>query len=274
MFRLKSIFVVIDPVTDNQRGLQRAVRIARAADAGIHAYLCINSDLETDNLKTLQEVELERYRLWLEQILMPYREELEITTQIDWDRDWRMAAARAARQANCDIVIKPTHPRPLYKQLFFTSSDRALLDNCNSPVLLVSSDELRESMKILVAIDLHRQDSHYDNIMNRAVEYGKDIIANYPEGELHIVNAYETSDEYVHPTDIANRTGVELSRIHLVGGKPESAIAKVAEEIDAGLVIVGTSTRSSLMQRLSSYVADALPNRISHDILVIKPATA
>ena len=158
--------------------------------------------------------------------------------------------------------------------MFFTTSDRALLENCNSPVLLVSSDKPRGSMKILVAIDMHRQDNHYHSIMNRAVKFGKGIINNYPGGELHIVNAYETSEDYVHPTDITNRTGVELSRIHIVGGKPEFAIAKIAQEIDASLVIVGTSTRNSLMQRLSSYVADALPNCITHDILVIRPLPA
>lgn len=274
MHRLKSIFLVIDPATETQRGLERAIHIARITRARIHAYVCIHSDLDNHDPAMLQQVEIDRYRLWLEHLLVPYRNEFDITTRIDWEKDWRVATARAARESKCDIVIKPTHPRPLYKKMFFTTSDRAVLQACNCPVLLVSSGTARDSMKILVAIDMHRQDGYYSSIMNRAVEYGKHIIPNYAGGELHIVNAYETSDDYVHPTDIAKSTGVELSHIHVVGGTPEFVIAKIAQKIDASLVIVGTSTRNSLMQRLSSYVADALPNRINHDILVIKPVPA
>ena len=274
MSRLKSLFVVIDPVSENQRALQRALHITRISPAHIHAYVCIYSEMENDDPDMLKQVEIERQRLWLEKMLAPYREEHDISYHIDWDKDWRAATARAARESKCDIVIKATHPRPLYRQLFYTSSDRAVLEICNSPVLLVSMDEPREVMKVLVAVDLHRQDGYYNSIMKQAVGMGKDIINYYQKGELHIVNAYETSEDYVHPTDIAKNTGVDFSSIHVVGGKPEFAIGKVAEEIDASLVIVGTSTRNTLMQRLSSYVADALPNYINHDILVIKPAAA
>ena len=77
---IKTVFTVIDPTSDRQRALDRAIRIAKMNDAKMHAYLCIYSALDTDDREALQRVERKRHETWLEAVIEPARNAgLEVT---------------------------------------------------------------------------------------------------------------------------------------------------------------------------------------------------
>lgn len=269
---IRTIFAVIDPTTDQQLALKRAVRIAGVTQAEILAYACIHSTLETESPDTLKRVETARYEPWLDGMIGRARANgVKISKRIDWDPDWRGALGPAAAVAGADLIVKSSHRRSAARRLMVTSSDVRLFATANCPVLLVTSEAVDDPQRVLIAIDPRRTDKSYERICAAVVEYGKAAAASLKGGELHVVYAYPDPHDYLHVTDVASRAGVEVSRAHVSGGKPEDVIARVAREIDAGLTVIGLSTKGSVAGRAFGYTAEALVNRLNHDILVVIP---
>jgi|GEM_PF-1495933 len=269
--KIDSIFVVIDPTSEQQRALNKAVDLASHYGSDIHVYLCIYSGLVTDDPDMLRRVETTRYKLWLETFLEPIRAEgINVDVQIDWTPSWREALRDAALKANCDLIIKPTS-RARHGVIRITSSDMMLFESSRSRILLTSSREHAPTYRILTAVDPFRDNARYRKLYNTVMKSSRHIEAAYADkgAELHVVYAYSDQDHYKHVTEVANATGVDASRTHVVGGRPEEAIEKVAAELEAYLVIIGTSTASAVANRVFGATTDWILNHVHYDILVI-----
>ncbi|MFT5133369.1 MAG: nucleotide-binding universal stress UspA family protein [Gammaproteobacteria bacterium] len=136
---------------------------------------------------------------------------------------------------------------------------------------MVSSAAVGDLYKVLIAVDIKREDEKYQAIMDAVVAYGKTVAASHENGEVHAVSAYSGSEDFRHVTDIAKRVGIDTSRIHEVQGKPDKAIVEVAREIGAHIIIVGLSTKSTLSNRIFGSMIDRLLNNVDHDIMVVIP---
>ena len=252
---IKTVFTVIDPTSRKQRALDRAIRIAKMNDAKLHAYLCIYSYIEADDKEALQQVETDRYEMWLEKVTEPARAEgLEVTTQIDWNEGWFASIAPAAKAVESDLIVKPSRAHSASERLFMRSSDLALFRSAQCPVLLVN-----------------RSDDKYINMRDNIIEYGREIAAAYEDGELHAVHSYADQDEYIHVRDMVKLTGLDSQYVHVVGAEPEQAIAGKAEEINAQVIIIGLSTKSSLVNRVFGSTGEWLLNNLNYDLLVVFP---
>ena len=269
---IKTVFTVIDPTSQKQRALDRAIRIAEMNKARLHAYLCIYSNVDADDRDALRQVETSRHEMWLEQVIEPARAAgLEVTTQIDWNHDWFAAIAPAAKAVDSDLIVKPSRAHSASERLFMRSSDLALFRTAQCPVLLIKSEEANQSHKILIAIDATRSDDKYINMRDNILEYGKEMAAAYEDGELHAVQSYADQDEYIHVRDMVKLTGLDREHVHVVGGEPEQAIAAKAEEINAQVIIIGLSTKSSLVNRVFGSTGEWLLNNLNYDLLVVFP---
>jgi len=264
----EKIFVVIDPTSEQQSALDRAVALARHYGARIHSYLCIYSNLETDNPEMLKKVEMDRYKLWLDTFIEPIRAKgIDIDVQIDWSPSWREAMRDAVLHADCDLIIKQT-TRTRGRSIMMTSSDTLLFEATKVRIHLTTPREEPPSNKILAAVDVARDNAKYRKLFESVLRIGKDIEkAHADEGaELHVVYAYATQEDYRHVTDVAKATGVDPERVHVVGGRPEEAIEKVAGDLNPYLVIIGLSAG----RRLFGATSDWILNNIHHDVLVIQ----
>lgn len=269
--KFDKIFVVIDPTSDQQRALDKAIDLGRHYGSSIHVYLCIYSGLETDDPDMLRRVETARYELWLETCLEPAREEgLSIDVQIDWTPSWREALRDAALKADCDLIIKPT-TRARHRVIRMTSSDMMLFESSRSPILLTSAREHEATYRILTAVDPFRDNARYRKLYGTVMKVSRHMETAHADkdAELHVVYAYSDQDHYKHVTEVADATGVDVSRVHVVGGRPEEAIDKVATELEAYLVVIGTSTASAVANRVFGATTDWILNHVHHDILVI-----
>ncbi|MBT7953470.1 MAG: universal stress protein [Gammaproteobacteria bacterium] len=273
MVQINNIFVVIDPSTDKQNALQRAMKIAKVVDAKIHAYLCLSPTIESHDPEALRRVELARYEPWVENIAETARAEgFNISTEVEWSTDWRHALGDAARRAKSDLIVKSSHRRTAAKRLMMTSSDLALLESTSCSVQLVSSNVVEDLEKVLISVDVKREDEKYQGILNSVIAYGKAVESSaHDKGELHAVYSYSGSDEFRHLTDIAKRIEIDTSRVHAVQGNPEEGIVEVAKEIEADIIVVGLSTKSTLANRIFGSMVDRLLNNIDHDILIVVP---
>lgn len=272
MPEVKTIFTVIDPATDNQIALQRAMGIAQATKARIHAYLCISPTLSSHDPEALERVERARYQPWLDQIVENVRAEgVEIEGELDWSNNWRDSLGAAAVRAKSDILVKSTHRRSTTRRLLMTTSDQAVLGSAHCSVLLVSTDRPDSPKSVLVALDARRDDDSYRKLLNTMLEFGKATSEAYEGCQLHAVYAYSSQDEFAHRTDIARKIGIETDHVHTTVGDPEDVITEVAGNVKADVVIVGLSTRSTLANRIFGNIVDRLLNHMDHDILVVAP---
>lgn len=272
MIEINTIFAVIDPSTDKQYALQRAIRIAKVCDARIHAYLCISPSLESHDPEALERVERSRYTLWLEKIIDEVKDEgIDINYELEWSEDWRTTLGPAAIRAKSDFIVKSSHRHSVSKRLLMTSSDQALLETAHCSVQFVSSDVVSDLHKVLIAVDTTRTDEKYQKIYNAVVEFGKTVASSHEQGELHVVHVYSSSDDFQHVTDVARHVGVDPRYVHVNGNELEVAIAEVAENIDADIIVIGLTTRSTLANRIFGNRVDKLLNNIRRDILVVIP---
>lgn len=273
MVVLNTIFAVIDPTTDKQRSLDRAIRIARVAKARVHACVYVHSSLESHDEEALKEAELSRYRLWLDKIIEETDSEgVEINSEIIWEENWRESIAETAKALSCDLIVKSSRQHSTSERVMMKSSDSSLFKSAHCPVLLVKTDEANPTHKILIAIDAKREDKKYGKILDKIIEYGKAAASAYSDSDLHAVHAYSTQDNYVHITEMERLTNLDTEHVHVVGDEPENAIKKIAEQIDAQMIIIGTSTKSSLVNRVFGSTGEALLNKLDYcDLMVVFP---
>lgn len=97
-----SILAVIDPTTDSQRALERALGVATSSGASVHAYLCCYSDARSDDFAALRRAEVARHEMWLNALAARYAAQGKtFSFEVEWSDDWRESVASAATRRNC-----------------------------------------------------------------------------------------------------------------------------------------------------------------------------
>ncbi len=270
MIKLKKIFVVINPASNDQYALKRAAEIAALSKAELIAHLCIYSGIETYSQDELKEAEFTRHQLWLKNIIQPYKDQgLKIRIELAWDSNWQKELGKAARKEHPDLIVKASRRSPKLRKVKMLSSDWAMFESAPCPVLLVNA-AVKRTNRILVAIDINREDKKYQAIMEQVIEHAKSVEAA-TGSELHVINSYVDQDDYVHVTDVAKIAGVPSSQVHVRGGHPEQAIVDTANKIEAEMVIMGISSKSKLANRIFGYTSEWLLNNLNQDVYVIIP---
>ncbi|MBL4821759.1 MAG: universal stress protein [Gammaproteobacteria bacterium] len=268
---LKKIFVVIDPTTDNQTALASAMQIAsRSETVTLHVYEAVYSSGTNTDVDALQRVELARHRAWVESLVEPIRAQgKQVEVEIEWTSDWREALVPAAKRAAADLVVKAASERSGSRRRMLKKSDWTLLRNSLCPVYLIKNDVLQDGAKVLVALDIAREDELHSKLNERVIQFGQAFAKAIPDSALHAVNAYADSDNFVYQPDLADKVGIERTDAHTIEGVPEKVIPDVAEEIDAGIVIIGTASRDGLKGAVIGNTVEKILDAIHTNILTV-----
>jgi universal stress protein E len=94
-------------------------------------------------------------------------------------------------------------------------------------------------------------------------------VADLAGAELHAVNAFHGSENFVHPPDLARRLGIERRCAHVGDSAPEVLVAQVAEKIEASLVVVGSLARKGLSGAVVGNTAERILDGVPADLLCI-----
>ncbi|MEX2327069.1 MAG: universal stress protein, partial [Pseudomonadales bacterium] len=237
--KLDKIFCVIDPTTNNQRALKRAVSMAANSGAMVLAHLCFSPQPSSrvDVLKSYREAEQSRYQLWLDWLLKDYvTEGVKITSELTCDDDWRAELLAAAKRVGADIIIRSSFRRSALQRRVLKTTDWMLLRQAHCPVLLVKTDRVGPLEKVLVALNLEEKGKAHQQLTDTVIEHARSIV-DRTGAELHAVNAYQGLDNFVHPPDLAKRVGVQRNKAHVGEGSPEDQIAATVTELGAPLVV-------------------------------------
>lgn len=271
MITLDKIFIVIDPTTDSQVALERAGRAAtREPGVKLHVYTAVHSVMDNADVEALKRAELARHGAWVEMLVAPIRAEgTHVEVEVEWSDDWRSAIAPAAERAGASVIYKAASSHGVAERRLLKTADWTLLRQASCPVYLIKRETIDPGGKVLLALDIKRDDELHNTLNERVVQYGRIVCGYLNGGELHAVNAYASNENFVYPDDLARKTGIENSSAHTVEGPPDKVIPEVAENIDATIVVIGTVARDGLKAAVIGNTAEKVLDALQTNVLVI-----
>jgi universal stress protein E len=268
---LNKIFAVIDPTTDNQVALTRAGKIAgRNENFSIHVYEAIYVTEDNSDAEAQKRAEVARHRAWLESLVAPLREQgLAVDIEVEWTASWRDAIAPAAQRSGANLIIKAANARSGAQRRLLKTADWTLLRNAPCPVYLIKKDDVSTNIKVLMAVDISRDDDLHVKLNELVIGYGKALLVGADGSSSYAVNAYPNSDRFIYKDDLAAKTGVNPANAHTVEGPPETVIPEIAEQVEADIVIVGTAARDGIKAAVIGNTAEKILDGIQTNILTV-----
>jgi universal stress protein E len=268
--QVNKILVVYDPTSDYQPALERAALIARREGTAIHLFSCIYNVLdetadkagEIENLVALQQEILDEATKHL------VEQGLQVSTAIEWDKDWYQAVVQASKNSGVDAVLKASHKHSATQRLFKKTSDWTLIRQCDCPVLLVKGRPIEEGRTVLAAVDLRGEKDHYEEINANILNFCRRFV-DAEHSELHFVNAHKDLPTRPDRGSMIRACGVASDKVHIKMGEPGKMIVETANEMGANLVVIGNSARSGFSAAVNSNTAEKILDELHCDLLAI-----
>lgn len=300
----QNILVVIDPTTNDQKALKRAIDLAANINSSggkvnVTAFLSIfdfsyemTTILSSDERDVMRQSVIKDKELWLTDIINGLNPEIQIKNQVVWHNRPFEAIVERVIQENYDLVIKGTHQHDKFKSVVFTPTDWHILRKCPCPVLLVKEHEWPVNGNILAAVNVGSDEAEHQSLNVKITQEAK-LLAQLIKGHVHLVNSFPgtpvniaieipefNSTEYNdtmlkhHEKAMiahANQFDISVANTHVEEGLPETVIEQVAEKIDAELVILGTIGRTGISAALIGNTAEHVIDQLKCDVLALKP---
>lgn len=300
MDKYQKILAIVDPTTDDQKALKRAIELAKHTGADITAFLSIydfsyemTTMLSVEERESMRESVVEDRKIWLtDQLDSVDYQDINIKCEAVWHNRPFEPIIQQVLNHNYDIVIKGTHEHSKLKSVIFTPTDWHLLRKCPCPLLLVKDHSWPKQGNILAAVNVcSDEDSHLS--LNKKITEEAKLLASVISGNVHLVNSYpgtpvnisieipefdigeynENMLEHHNKAMKAHASSYDIvpERCHVVEGLPEDVIADVARQLDAELVVLGTIGRTGLSATLIGNTAEHVIDNLNCDLLALKP---
>ena len=179
------------------------------------------------------------------------------------------ALAQRLAAAGCHLALTDVHAGPLEETTALAGAAAAaagLQSRC--PVLLVKTGSVAELDNVLVALNIAAKDEPHQRLNDTVITYSQ-AVARLSGAKLHAVNAFQGSQNFVHPPDLAKRVGVERAQAHVGDASPEELITRVAEKVGATLVIIGSLSRRGMSGLVVGNTAERILDNVNADVLTV-----
>ncbi len=302
----RNILVVIDPTTDEQKALQRAIELASrineqngGAQVNITAFFSIfdfsyemTTILSSTERDSMRQMVINQKKQWIDDLISKNNSNLDISSEVVWHNRPFEAIISQVIDNQYDLVIKGTHQHDKFKSVVFTPTDWHILRKCPCPVLLVKDHAWPEQGKILAALNVGSDEAEHLSLNKTITQQAKNI-AQIINANVHLVNSYPgtpvniaieipefDASEYnnamqAHHKEAmlqhANNFSIAIENTHVEEGLPETVIEQTALDIDAELVILGTVGRTGISAALIGNTAEHVLDQLNCDVLALKP---
>lgn len=300
MEKYQKILAVIDPTTEEQKALKRAIELAHKTQGKIVAFLSIydfsyemTTMLSSDEREAMRQSLIDDRKAWLEKIIASENHQgLIISHQVVWHNRPFEPIIEQAIHHDVDIVIKGTHEHDKLKAVIFTPTDWHILRKCPCPVLLVKDHSWPENGNIVASVNVGSDESEHTSL-NDIITQEAVLLGNIIHGNVHLVNSYPgtpvniaieipefNANEYNdsmrqhHEQAMqkhATKYSISAENTHVREGLPEDVIEEVSQQLDAELVVLGTIGRTGISAALIGNTAEHVIDRLNCDVLALKP---
>lgn len=306
MQHIRRILVAVkDPTARALPAVNKAAQIAK----GLKAQLTLFHDIATPvYAESLQGREIDM-KSWQREVQTARREQLEkiaarvrkhgidVDVAADWDFPPYEAIIRKAQRIAADLIVVENHHgtgrHPARWLLAYT--DWELLRLSPIPVLLVKNRKLYHRPRVLAALDPSHALAKPSNLDRQILRAGVQLVhalhgelhavhamlpplpvmAAMPDGPLVDVAAARDEAERVARRNLERAVedfDVKRSHCHLVEGRPNEVIPRMAKRERASILAMGVVSRSGLKRFFIGNTAEYVMDAVNTDILVVKPA--
>ncbi|PMG28436.1 universal stress protein UspE [Shewanella sp. 10N.286.52.C2] len=294
------ILVVINPMTDHQPALARAVELASKSNATITAFLTIfdfsyemTSILSSNEREAMRQGVIAQRETWLNEAIESYTKTgMSIDAKVVWHNRPFESVIKYAIDEQFDLLVKSTHEHDKLKSIIFTPTDWHLLRKAPIPVLMVKEHDWPVAGNIVCAINVASEDEEHQTLNTKVIKNALNLADKF-SAKVHLVNGYpgtpvnlaielpEFDAASYNDTvrmqheqriqSIAHSFDIPLENCHVEEGLPEDIIPELATKLDAELVILGTVGRTGFSAALIGNTAEHVIDSINCDLLAIKP---
>ena len=262
---LGKIMVVIDPTREQQPAFERALESAHLTGARLHVYACLGTGQDEE----ASPANVERLRTLVEKLIeRATTEGIETTGEVEWAGDWRRQAVGAAARCSAGMIFKTYVDHSDVQRQIRTTYDWTLLRLAPCPVLLVKNNRDWKHRRVLAAINSQTTDETHQKLNNQIISFAQQFTDAYGS-DAHMVTAYQDRNNVPNSSDLAETCGVAESCIHVDHGKAADVIRRVADDIGADLILIGTVGRSGIKGTIVGNTSERLLDHTASDLLVL-----
>jgi len=220
---------------------------------------------------------------------------LDVDCAASWDFPPHEAIVRRAEFTKAKLVIAAIRRHRFGARMLLTNTDWELIRHCPVPLLLVKSRRPYRRPVVLAAIDPFHSHAKPADLDPQLLDTGGSF-AKLLRGRLHVFHsfmplmAFEAlaggppvplmpEAELAHEDFVAGevkrlaaKAGVTGKYCHLCIGNVADALDAVTRRLHANLVVMGAVSRSALARMFIGNTAERVLDRLSCDVLVLKPA--
>ncbi|WP_426417498.1 universal stress protein [Aestuariirhabdus sp. LZHN29] len=275
MHNIKNILVVVDTRKATHTALKRGKLIAKVTGATLHLLACNKSPDANSQAQLEALVDQVRTR------------GIDAQGHEKWHHSVTTTIIHVQQTEGCALVIKDAREENELSRAVFAPTDWKLLRRCPCPVLLVKNDRAWENGVVLAAVDADACDQDHQ-VLNEVIMSHSHDIAGLADAELHIGAAHpapmlsspdpvyqniESLDKLYRNACVPYATKHKVSEqaIHVGEGPAQGFIPRLAEELDASLVVMGTVARSGISGAIIGNTAELILDSICCDVLTLKP---
>lgn len=310
MKRFKRILYVNEPQAPQQAALARAVSLARNNQASL-TLMDVLPEMTAGigmppggplSVGLMQRLTQQR-RAELEALAAPHAAGDEVVCEVRTGKRF-LEVIHAVLRDGYDLVIKPAED-PDWIDRLFGSDDMHLLRKCPVPVWLMHDQEKSNYGAILAAVGCAPGDCEpQEQALNRHIAELAGSLALSDFAELHLVHAWDAPETMLAAwtprpeeterelkevarerhqalmdqvtTELQERLGNETwdylrPKTHLVRGAPNREIPRLARELGADLVVMGTVARTGIAGLFIGNTAESILDQLQCSVLAIKP---
>jgi universal stress protein E len=297
------LFAVKNPDSRKQRGIDKAIRIAKKLGASIELFHAISTpvflDLQPLTRTSLADLKREAIELRLRRldahVARANARGVDVTCEVQWDYPPHEAIVRRAAYIGADLIIAEFHDGRRLTPWLVHLTDWELLRTSTVPVLLLRNAKPYSRPPILAAVDpahAHAKPARLDSeIVSRA-----EALTTALGGSLHVMHACYPALSGLAMGDpaidaallaatyrqqkekdssdfkaFADSVGIPRRRRHEADGDPVERIPRVARALRAQIVVMGAVSRSGLKRVFIGNTAERVLNSLPCDIFVVKP---
>lgn len=299
MATYQDVLVVLDPSTEQQKALARAIELAEHTACKLTAFLSIydfsyemTTMLSGEERESMRQAVITDREIWIQELLQQARNKgIACSVKVVWHNRPFEAIVQTVTEHGYDLVIKGTHDHDVLKSMIFTPTDWHILRKCPCPVLLVKEHAWPEQGNILAAVNAGSEKAHHKALNQLIIRQAKAMAAML-NAKVHLVNAYPGTPIHVaieipefnpveyndsmrhHHVDAANALAgqfdITSDAVHVLEGMPEDVIPRIARELDAEMVLIGTIGRTGLSAAIIGNTAEHVIDRLDCDVLALK----
>ncbi len=298
MFTCKKILAVLDPSSEKQPALLRAINMAEKTAASIIVFTCIydksydmTAVLSSDERFNMKKAMMEHEQLKVEALVRSIDSAVDMKIVIAWQKKLHESVIDSCNEYACDLIIKATQKHGLLSSTLFTANDWHILRKSVVNVLLVKSQEWPEHAQIIASIGVSAQDGDHIYLSDQIAETATQMSALL-SSNVHLVNSFpgapvqiavevpnfspevynkSVKDRHVNKMKkLGSKFKIDDSHIHVLEGLPEDIIPEMCKKYEASLLVIGSVGRKGLSAALLGNTAELVIDAIDCDTMVVK----